>query len=119
MVKNTGKIGKYGFFTNLALFYDDVSMTSLVGHGDVTSADVIGRTWQRVTGQRGGEVAAQSAVSWTYTEAGTSGRGRGSGSAVNGRKSNRSGHGYSLNRRGFSGRFEYGAEGVRRSSEMV
>ena len=42
MMKNTGKIGKYGFFTNLALFYDDVSMTSLVGHGDVTSADVIG-----------------------------------------------------------------------------
>ena len=43
MVKNTGKSGKYGFFTNLALFYNDVSMTSLVGHGEVTSADVIGR----------------------------------------------------------------------------
>ncbi len=53
------------------------------------------------------------------TEAGTSGRGRGRRSAVNGRKSNRSGYGYSLNRRGFSGRFEYGAETVRRSSEMV
>ena len=31
-----------GFLPFLALFSDDVSMTSLVGHGEVTSADVIG-----------------------------------------------------------------------------
>ena len=41
--KNTAFLVNMGFFTNLALFCDDVSMTSLVGHGEVTSADVIGR----------------------------------------------------------------------------
>ena len=66
MMKNTGKIGKYGFFTNLALFYDDVSMTSLVGHGDVTSADVIGEDVAGDDRSKGGEVAVQSAVSWTW-----------------------------------------------------
>jgi hypothetical protein len=50
----------------LALFYDDVSMTSLVGHGDVTSADVIGEDVAEDDRSKGGEVAVQSAVSWTY-----------------------------------------------------
>jgi hypothetical protein len=50
----------------LALFYDDVSMTSLVGHGDVTSADVIGEDVAADDRSEGVEVAAQSAVSWTH-----------------------------------------------------
>ena len=50
----------------MALFYDDVSMTSLVGHGDVTSADVIGEDVAEDDRSKGGEVAAQSAVSWTH-----------------------------------------------------
>ena len=50
----------------MALFYDDVSMTSLVGHGDVTSADVIGEDVAEDDRSKGGEVAVQSAVSWTY-----------------------------------------------------
>ena len=59
-------MGKYGFFTILALFSDDVSMTSLVGHGDVTSADVIGEDVAADDMSEGGEVAVQSAVSWTH-----------------------------------------------------
>ncbi len=50
----------------MALFYDDVSMTSLVGHGDVTSADVIGEDVAGDDRSKGGEVAVQSAVSWTW-----------------------------------------------------
>ena len=50
----------------MALFYDDVSMTSLVGHGDVTSADVIGGDVAEDDRSKGGEVAVQSAVSWTH-----------------------------------------------------
>lgn len=40
--KNTVFWVNIDFFTILALFSDDVSMTSLVGQGEVTSADVIG-----------------------------------------------------------------------------
>ena len=55
-----------GYFTNLALFSADVSMTSLVGHGDVTSADVIGEDVAADDGSEGVKVEAQSAVSWTH-----------------------------------------------------
>ena len=65
VLKNTGNLVNMGYFTNLALFYDDVSMTSLVGHGEVTSADVIGRRGSGWLVRGGGEVATQSAVSWT------------------------------------------------------
>ena len=41
-------------------------MTSLVGHGDVTSADVIGEDVAEDDRSKGGEVAVQSAVSWTW-----------------------------------------------------
>ena len=65
MRKNTGNLVNMGYFTNLALFYDDVSMTSLVGHGEVTSADVIGWRGGRLLVQGGDEVAATSAARWT------------------------------------------------------
>ena len=56
MVKTRVKLVNMGYFTNLALFSADVSMTSLVGHGEVTSADVIGDVavgdWSK--GRRGG-----------------------------------------------------------------
>jgi len=58
-------------------------MTSLVGHGDVTSADVIGEDVAADDRSKGGEVAVQSAVSWTRRD----------GQTADGRRLSREGYG--------------------------